>query len=337
MAKLSPDEHLSGSVLPAYMGFSPYQNAYDVLDRARDAIEGKPRPELDSLPADVGTVIEPIILRRGLEALGLDPDLLYHHTEEGEEAAKKHDDIQLYYSDDGIIDLPEPITIRADHSKNIEIMNNDGEMRLDGKVILEAKFTSVPRKHDDPPLYRGPIQLQAGMMCHNADYGILFTCYQGRDIHIHVFGVHQSTQQMILEAVLDFESHIATGTYPDPVDTDQMARKYSTPAEEEIDIDLDADLVQAVDTYQQAVATAKHADKEKHDASLALMAALGENKKGKIHTDSGRTIQVAWPWRTTKAKPAQCCPECGHELIPAKEESTSRQKTISIKELLTDE
>ena len=337
MAKLSPDEHLSGSVLPAYMGFSPYQNAYDVLDRARDAIEGKPRPELDSLPADVGTVIEPIILRRGLEALGINPEWMCHYTENGEEAAKKHDDIQLYYSDDGILYLDKPITIRADHSKNIEIMNNDGEMRLDGKVILEAKFTSVPRKHDDPPLYRGPIQLQAGMMCHNADYGILFTCYQGRDIHIHVFGVHQSTQQMILEAVLDFESHIAAGTYPDPVDTEQMARKYSMPAEEDADIDLDADLVQAVDTYQQAVATAKHADKEKHDASLALMAALGENKKGKIHTTSGRTIQVAWPWRTTKAKPAQCCPECGHELIPAKEESTSRQKTITIKELLTNE
>jgi hypothetical protein len=36
MAKLSPHNHLSGSVLPAWLGFSPYQSPFDVLQTARD-------------------------------------------------------------------------------------------------------------------------------------------------------------------------------------------------------------------------------------------------------------------------------------------------------------
>jgi hypothetical protein len=117
MAKLSPDTHLSGSVLPAYMGFSPYQTAFDVLDRARAAIQGQPREELDSLPADIGTAVESTILKRGLRKLGLDWQQMQHYTEDGQEAAKKHPDLELYYSDDGIIELSEPMKVYADESQ----------------------------------------------------------------------------------------------------------------------------------------------------------------------------------------------------------------------------
>ena len=74
--KLSPDNHLSGSVLPAYMGHSPYQTPYDCLERARAHNNGEPRPELDSLPADIGTAVEPVILERGCKLLGIDPGLI---------------------------------------------------------------------------------------------------------------------------------------------------------------------------------------------------------------------------------------------------------------------
>jgi hypothetical protein len=180
MAKLSPDNHLSGSVLPAWLGFSPYQSPYDILERARAHNAGEPRPELDSLPADIGSAIEPIILERGLRQLGVDPGLVYHWEVDGEEAAKPHPQLALYYSDDGIIDLPEPMTIYTDAANGIYVMNDHGEIQIQGKIILEAKFTTVPKKLTDPPLHRGPLQLQAGMMCHQAEYGILFTCYGGR-------------------------------------------------------------------------------------------------------------------------------------------------------------
>jgi hypothetical protein len=168
MAKLSPDNHLSGSVLPAWLGFSPYQSPYDVLERARAHNKGEPRPELDSLPADIGTAVEPIIIERGLRQLGIDPSLVYHHTEDGEEAAKEHPSLELYYSDDGIIDLPEPIEIHNNEGQGIYVMTDSGQITIEGKIILEAKFTTVPKKPNDPPLHRGPLQLQALAPGHRA-------------------------------------------------------------------------------------------------------------------------------------------------------------------------
>ena len=80
MAKLSPDNHLSGSQLAAYMGHSPWQDAYDVLLRARESLEGKPRPELDSLQVDMGDATEDVTLQRGCRLVGLDPDQIATHS-----------------------------------------------------------------------------------------------------------------------------------------------------------------------------------------------------------------------------------------------------------------
>lgn len=331
MAKLSPDTHLSGSVLPAYMGFSPYQTAFDVLDRARAAIQGQPREELDSLPADIGTAVESTILKRGLRKLGLDWQQMQHYTEDDQEAAKKHPDLELYYSDDGIIELSEPMKVYADESQGIHVMNQDGEIELRGKIVLEAKFTTAMKKKDDPPLFRGPIQLQAGMMCHDADYGVLFTCYGGREIEINIFAKHQETQGLIANCVQDFEMHMAEGTYPEPVSIEEMGWKYSQP-DPEPEIELDQELATTVEIYQGAVAAIKAAEGHKQEATENLMAAIGSHKYGKVYAADGSQYRITWGWRTSKAKPPVVCPHCQGELEPAKEESTARQKSISIKE-----
>lgn len=332
MAKLSPDNHLSGSVLPAWLGFSPYQSAYDVLERARAFDNNEPRAELDSLPADIGSAVEGIVLERGLRMLGMDdPTRLYHHTEGGEVVAKKHPDMELYYSDDGLFHMEQPQKIYTNESAGITVMNNDGEVMLKGTIVLEAKFTSVPKKPNDPPLYRGPIQLQAGMMCHNADFGILFTCYMGRTIEVHIFERHKETVQLITQAVADFEKHRAEGTWPEPTNIEQLSYKYSNP-DPEPEIELDPDLARVVDQYQDGVKAMKVAEQMKADASQELMAALGNHKIGRIISSTGKEYRVTWPWRTTKAKPPTLCPHCQEQLEPAKPETTNRQKTISVKE-----
>ena len=121
MAKLSPDHHLSGSPLAAYMGHSPWQDAYDVLLRARESLEGKPRPELDSLQVDMGDASEDVTLQRGCRLIGLDPDQIatHSHTE-----AKKHPLMELYYSDDGLHYIPddEPVTFKTDEAAGIYVM-----------------------------------------------------------------------------------------------------------------------------------------------------------------------------------------------------------------------
>lgn len=332
MAKLSPDNHLSGSVLPAWLGFSPYQSPYDVLERARAHNNGEPRPELDSLPADIGSAIEPIILERGLRMLGIDPGLIYHWEVDGEESAKPHPSLMLFYSDDGIIDLPEPMEIHTNEGQGIYVMNDAGMITIEGKIILEAKFTTVPKKPTDPPLHRGPLQLQAGMMCHGAEYGILFTCYGGRSVEIHIFPKHQDTTRLITQAVIDFETHMAEGTWPEPRNVEELGWKYNDP-DPEPEIELSSDMAQVVEIYEDGVKAIKAGEQLKADATEKLMSALGNHKVGSVISEAGKQYKVTWPWRTMKPKPAKLCPHCQGEIEEAKPGSTIRQKSISVKEV----
>ena len=334
MAKLSPHNHLSGSVLPAYMGLSPYQTAFDVLQTARDYTNGIEPPPLDSLPADIGSAVEPVLIDRGLRLLGIDPKQAFHYTDgNGALAAKEHESLQLFYSDDGLLDIHTDKTIRlqTNETAGIFVLTPDGTANISGMVVLEAKFTTVPEKPNDPPLFRGPVQLQAGMMCHDADYGVLFTCYGGREIEINIFAKHQETQGLIANCVQDFEMHMAEGTYPEPVSIEEMGWKYSQP-DPEPEIELDQELATTVEIYQGAVAAIKAAEGHKQKATENLMAAIGSHKYGKVYAADGSQYRITWGWRTSKAKPPVVCPHCQGELEPAKEESTARQKSISIKE-----
>lgn len=331
MPKLSPDNHLSGSVMPAWLGYSPWQSPYDVLEAARNSVKGIERPPLDSLPADIGTEAENVILDHGMRMLGLDPDKIgtHSHTE-----SKKHPLMELYYTDDGLYTLEEPIEFKTDPAKNIYVMTQSGSLFVDCPIILEAKFTTVHRRADDPPLYRGPIQLQAGMMCHGYGAGILFTCHQGREITAHIFRSHVETQTAIKRAVASFEKHMKDGTWPDPATPDEAVQRFSQVKEDEPPIELDPDLADSVKQYQAAVDAIKSAEETKAGEATRLMTALGNYSAGNVvDAKTGKQYQVKCPMRKYKGKPAENCPSCSHELKAATPEREIRQKTVTIKEL----
>lgn len=332
MAKLSPNGYLSGSIMPAYMGASPYQSPHEVLDQCRAARAGEELPELDSLQIDIGNATENVILNRGLRMIGLQDYDWYNYQHDGTDAAKKHPALDLWYSDDGLLYCNEPLTIRTDQSQGIVVMNDSGEVTLTGLGVLEAKFTTVFEKPDDPPLYRGPIQLQAGMMCHDARWGILITCYGARKIVIHIFEPHGATQARITQACHEFEKHMSEGTYPAPTTLEQVHRVYSKPEDDTIELREDA--IAAVDSYIGAKLVLKKYQEQLEQSSLALMGMLGNSTKAELRDDTGRLIKVSWPVRHSKAKPAKQCPSCNHELEPAKPESSARQKSITIKEVI---
>jgi hypothetical protein len=329
MAKLSPHNHLSGSVLPAYMGLSPYQTAFDVLQTARDYTNGIEPPPLDSLPADIGSAVEPVLIDRGLRALGIDPKQAFHYTNgNGALAAKEHESLQLFYSDDGLLDIHTDKTIRlqTNETAGIFVLTPDGTANISGMVVLEAKFTTVPEKPNDPPLFRGPVQLQAGMMCHKAAWGLLFTCYAGRKLTVHVFPQHDETRRLISSAVIDFETRMKDGSWPEPTNAQDYALKFNEANEVTLEMPLSA--ANDIDTWMAADEQNNECDAAKINAGQRLMAVLGNHTKGRLGN-----YEVKWPFRKTKAKPAVCCPKCSTELEPAKPASEARQKSISIKEL----
>ena len=88
MAKLSPNGYLSGSIMPAYMGASPYQSPHEVLDQCRAARAGGELPELDSLQIDIGNATENVILNRGLRMIGLQDYDWYNYQLDGTDAAQ---------------------------------------------------------------------------------------------------------------------------------------------------------------------------------------------------------------------------------------------------------
>lgn len=334
MAKLSPDNHLSGSTLAAYMGHSPWQDAYDVVLRARESLEGKPRPELDSLQVDMGDATEAITLRRGCQLVGLDPDGI---TTYAQEEAKKHPLMQLYYSDDGLHHIPDdkPISFKTDEAAGIYVMTRSGTLEASGKVVLEAKFTTTPQRSDDPPLYRGPIQVQAGMMCHEAVTGIVFTNYGGRRLTAHIYPSHFETQSAIKSAVHSFERHMKADTWPEPRSPEEAAKIFPQTVEQEPAAQLPEDVIQHVLDYKAAESAIKAAETTKAESATVIMGALGNYQAGEV-TEGNITYHVKWPTRNYKAKPAECCSACGHEIKPATEAKSVRQKTISIKEMTND-
>jgi len=328
MGKLSPDNHLSGSTTAAYLGHSPFMSAYEVLDRARASLRGEPREELDAVPVHVGNELEGFILEHGVKMLGLDPHEIGTHSRV---TAAKHKDLELYYTDDGIIHVDEPVTIETNEAKGIFVMNDRGWMEIEGNIILEAKFTTTPRKPNDPPLYRGPIQVQVGMMVHEARYGVVFTCYGGREMTAHIFEHHPQTWAAIRAAVKDFEKHMADDTYPEPSDAGQAAQ-YFADAEIEPPAVLDDEAGDLAMEYLTLDERIKSAQKVKEDIQLRLMVKLGNATAGEA-ARSGRQFKVTWPTRTYKPKPAERCPKCMHKLKEAYPGGTSRQKTISVKEV----
>ena len=332
MAKLSPNGYLSGSILPAYLGASPYQSPHEVLDQCRAYRNGAEPEELDSLQVDIGNVAENVILNRGLRALGLQDYAWYNYQMGDVDAAKKHPALDLWYSDDGLLYCHEPLTICTDESAGIVVMNDSGEITLTGLGVLEAKFTTVFEKPDDPPLYRGPIQLQAGMMCHEAQWGVLMTCYGARKIVIHVFEPHPATQARITQACHEFEQHMSDGTYPEPTTLEQAHHVYSQPEDDTIELRQEA--IAAVDKYIAAKLVLSKYKDQLEESTLDLMQMMGNSSRAELRDDTGRLIKVSWPVRHYKGKPAKHCPNCNHEIEAAKPESSARQKSITIKEVI---
>tara|TARA_S200002703_G_scaffold134844_2_gene123531 strand:+ start:453 stop:1457 length:1005 start_codon:yes stop_codon:yes gene_type:complete len=330
MPKLSPDNHLSGSAVAAYLGHSPWSDAYDVIKRARDSEAGIPRPELDNLQIAVGNALEDTILSEGCKLLGLDPDEIGTHSHK---EAKKHPLMELYYSDDGLysIDEEEPMSIDTDADRGIFVMTRNGSYDISGKVVFEAKFTTASPSDDGPPLFRGPIQLQAGMMCHGADTGILFTLYGGRKLTAHIYPAHRDTQTHIKRAVVDFEKHMKDGTWPLPHSPEEAAKLFPQPEESEPELELGPDYVDAVLNYRAAEEAIKNAEEIKQTNATKLMSALGNYSAGSVF-DGKTTYQVKWPVRNYKGKEAEQCPKCNHVHKPATEARSVRQKSISIKE-----
>ena len=316
VGKLTPNTMLSASRLPAIMGMSKYRSANDELIMSIDAIQGKQPPDISNEAMNWGNKLEPTILMEAANRLGCS-QLDYNHEE-----AYFHDDWPISCSLDGTA-TGNGEELVSDPERGIFVVGQES-IRLEGTGVLEAKLTAMDAE-DMPPLWRGPLQLQAQMAIYKAQWGAIATLYKGTELRIFVFALHKDTLDTIEKVSKDFQDRLDrfknTGEidyYPvqNPKDA---ARTYSN-ADDEEPVQLDDYAEELIKLIQENKAKAAKMEAENEQAQTQLMEILKNHKYG----IAGK-YQVSWPTRSYKAQPAK--------ISPAKEAYTVRQSTLTIKEL----
>jgi predicted phage-related endonuclease len=317
VGKVTPDDRASASLLPAIMGISKYASPNDALMGCINAINGKPRPDITNESMEWGNTFEEPILKEAAMRLGLDNlDISHGH-------AIPHPYLPFSCSLDGTA-WGRGLRVETDEDRGIFVVGQDSII-LDGIGVLEAKLTAMDAE-DVPPLWRGPVQLQAQMDATGSTWGALCTLYRGTQLRIFLFAPHPATVEAIGQAVTDFERRLEKyrqdGTvehYP-PKDSRDADRMWNT-ADEGLSDPLglgaaENNLCQEIRNLQAQIKLAENEIDQK-------MATLKEKMKEWPRAVTPE-FEIRWPMRRYQAQPER--------VVPAKPPSVVRQSTLTIKE-----
>mgnify|MGYP000047107488 CR=1 FL=1 len=318
VGKLTPDNMISASVVPALLNASPYQTPNDVLHKAIAVEEGTYVDTFKQNEAmSWGDALEPVILARAADRLGV-TDTKFDYDK-----AFFHADLPLACSLDGS-GVGSGI-VKTDTDKGIYCINAE-EIDITGRGVLEAKNTGN-RPEIVPAPYRGPLQLQAQMMCTDAKWGAVCVLYGGNELRIFVYQAQAETQQMIADAILDFEQRKKDfDWYPILSSGDgNTAYPRVDSGAPELELD-DTEALSYLEDLVEAKKQKKIAEHKISEAEAGLKEFLGSHEKATGLV--GNTLyRVAWPMRTKKASP--------EKVTPAQPETRVRQSTLTIRELST--
>jgi len=312
--KLTDDKSMSASRLPGLLGFSKYSTPNEELQFSINALDLKPRPDIGNQAMAWGNYLEPIILEKSAERLGItkfDTNIRKAFT---------HDLIPLSCSLDGTGE-GEGQTITHDPSKGIYVVGAESIV-LNGTGVLEAKLTKT-NPEDTPHLARGPIQLQGQMLVTGFRWGAVCVLYGGIELRVFLFDTHYETQQKIVSSVLEFDNKLVKYTktkeidwYP-PESSKEVDRFYPYAKKEEVELDGNAlELAQAIVHNKTLI---RKAESEIDSAETQIKMKLGNAERGKAGS-----YHISWPMRTYKASP--------EKITAAKEAYSIRQSSLSIKE-----
>jgi len=316
VGKLTRDDQASASMLPSIMGINKYATPNDALMRAIGAIQGREREDFKNEAMGWGDTFEAIILKQAALRLGLDNLDISH------DQPFTHRDLPLSCSLDGTA-YGRGLRVTTDQERGIFVMGQD-EIILDGMGVLEAKLTAADVE-DSPPLWRGPVQLQAQMDIMEAKWGAVCTLYRGVTLRIYLFAPHDGTLAAIRAAVLDFDRRLhayrqdGVIEYYPPADSADANRAWPAANEESEPLWLPAADEALVSELQIEKDKIKAAEKKIDEIEKSIK----EKRKDHPSAIAGK-YEVRWPMRYYKAQPSK--------IVPATEARAVRQSTLTIKE-----
>jgi hypothetical protein len=316
VGKVTRDDQASASLLPAIMGLSKYASPNDALLGAINAIKGLPREDISNESMAWGNTFEPEILKEAAMRLGLDNLDISH------DQAYQHASLPLACSLDGTAH-GRGLRITTDEERGIYVIGQD-EIILHDIGVLEAKLTAS-EVEDQPPLWRGPVQLQAQMDIIGAKWGAVCTLYRGTALRIYLFAPHAGTVGAIAQAVTEFDKKLSAfrefgvvDYYP-PQDSKDANRTWSAANEDVEPLWLPAADEQLVSELVIEKEKIKAAEKKIDELEKALKSSMRDHPSAIVGS-----YEIRWPMRHYKAQPSR--------IVPAKEAHSVRQSTLTIRE-----
>jgi len=313
LGKLTPDDMMSCSRLPALLGFSKFRTPNDELKYSINAINGEVNEFVEQEPMLWGNLTEKLILAEACKRLGVDIDQLAH------DKPYFHPDIPLATSLDGTASGNDT-TIYTDIDKGIYVMGQDS-IKLDGYGILEAKLTAQEVETEPAP-YRGVIQLQGQMNIMKASWGALCVLYKGTTLRIFLYPINEDHVNMIHNAVEDFQVRL------DKYKTNQEIEWY--PLSDSFEASRVFDRAEKstiempeIEIQAEKIIELREKIMELEIAIDRLQINIMEQMRDAEVCNAGR-YKISWPMRQYKAQPAKT--------VPAKEAYVIRQSKLSIKD-----
>ena len=313
LGKLTPDDMMSCSRLPALLGFSKFRTPNDELKYSINALNGEANEFIEQEPMLWGNLTEKLILAEACKRLGVDIDQLAH------DKPYFHPDIPLATSLDGTASGNDT-TIYTDIDKGIYVMGQDS-IKLDGYGILEAKLTAQEVETEPAP-YRGVIQLQGQMNIMKASWGALCVLYKGTTLRIFLYPINEDHVNMIHNAVEDFQMRL------DKYKTNQEIEWY--PLSDSFEASRVFDRAEKstiempeIEIQAEKIIELREKIMELETAIDKLQINIMEQMRDAEVCNAGR-YKISWPMRQYKAQPAKT--------VPAKEAYVIRQSKLSIKD-----
>ena len=313
VGKLTPNDILSCSRLPAVLGFSKFRTANDELKVSIDALHGKEPEFISNEAMEWGNRLEKDILKESATRLGLESYDLEH------DKPYFHKDIPLACSLDGTA-TGSGQEIFTDIEKGIYVMGKDS-IKLNGTGILEAKLTGQ-EVEDTPAVYRGVVQLQGQMDIMEASWGALCVLYKGTKLRIFLYEYNEDQVNMVRQAAMEFSEKLEKYKRDSEIDWYPLAT--SAEAVRIFDNAEKATVeIPEIELQAEKIITLREAITEAEEAIDRLQRNIMDQMRDAEICNAGR-YKISWPMRHYKAQPAKT--------VPAKEAYVIRQSKLSIRD-----
>jgi predicted phage-related endonuclease len=299
------------------MGVSPFRSPNDELAASIDAMEGKPRPPFNVEAADWGNTLEPIIIseaakRLGIEIQELQVDYALSYLED--------DEIILQCSLDSIWKGNGRV-VTTDPDMGIYVIGADS-ITLNGLGCCESKLTSA-MPEDEPPLYRGPLQLQAQLLCAGHTWGVIATLYRGTELRLFFYQASGNMQTKIIDVCKEFTRRVNSKSWYPAISPADAVKAYPSVDDSRPAIELSGDAANYARRLIEAKAQAKILDEEIDQLQSKIMDNMTDAEEGYIKSPDGSiAARIKWAMRSYKAQP--------EKVTPAKEARIERSKTLQI-------